>query len=51
MKTVYVLSGSDLVFMSWEDCMKFMEKCNAECDYNAVDKIDFIDCHIWEEKE
>ena len=51
MKTVYVLDGSDLVFLSWEDCMKFMEKCNTESDYAAVSRIDFIECHIWEEEK
>ena len=51
MKTVYVLDGSDLVFLSWEDCMKFIKKCNAEADYAAISRIDFIKYHIWEEEE
>ena len=49
MKTVYILANSDLAFLSWEDCMKFIKKCNAESDYNAVSRIDFIKCYIWED--
>ena len=52
MKTFYILDGSDLLFASWEDCMKFMKKCNANPDeYSQVDEIDFIECHFWEEEE
>ena len=51
MKTIYVLDGTDLAFTSWKDCMKFMEICNAEADYSAINEIDFIEYHVWEEEE
>jgi len=30
MKTIYILDSTDLVFTSWEDCVKFMEKVNED---------------------
>ena len=52
MKTVYILDGSDLAFTSWEDCMTFMEMCNANPDkYSEVFIDEFHKYYIWEEEE
>lgn len=52
MKTIYILDGSDLAFASWEDCMKFLEMCNANPDkYSMIEENDFIKCHFWEEEK
>ena len=53
MKTIYILDGSNLAFVSWEDCMKFMKKCNEEYEgtYSEVFIDEFHKYYIWEEEE